>query len=218
MRIFDATFWDLKKQYIAFGAVAVLAVVAVVVSALGGQRFILLLTPFYLSILAALSLMIWEISVRKKLVMAALVILVGYLIELIGIKTGIIFGSYYYGTLMGFKLAGVPIIIGITWLVVTLSSWHIAGFGVISKAQKIILASFLAVTFDIILEQFAIVYGFWVWRAGAVPILNYITWFIVSALFLSMYSYFDKKPIPSLFIAFLLPLMAAFFWIMLIIA
>ena len=39
----------------------------------------------------------------------------GMLVEWIGVHTGYLFGSYDYGTVLGPKLLGVPLIIGINW-------------------------------------------------------------------------------------------------------
>ncbi|MEZ4690766.1 MAG: carotenoid biosynthesis protein [Ignavibacteria bacterium] len=44
--------------------------------------------------------------------------IVTVILEITGVKTGIIFGDYTYGDVLGFKLFGVPMIIGFNWLFV----------------------------------------------------------------------------------------------------
>ena len=47
--------------------------------------------------------------------------LLGYVTEVIGVKSGIIFGEYIYGNTLGIKLLDVPLIIGINWLMLVYS-------------------------------------------------------------------------------------------------
>ena len=39
------------------------------------------------------------------------------LTEAIGVNTGLLFGTYEYGANLGFKIFGVPLIIGVNWTV-----------------------------------------------------------------------------------------------------
>lgn len=99
--------------------------------------------------------------------------------EIIGVKTGVLFGSYRYGDVLGFAVAGVPLIIGINWMLVIL--------GAISLAQEIsrnllftsLITGLLAVAFDYILEPVAITLGYWHWSGGTPPLKNYCTWFVL---------------------------------------
>ncbi|MFW5803961.1 MAG: carotenoid biosynthesis protein [bacterium] len=52
----------------------------------------------------------------KFFVVSILIAIVGFLVEVLGVQTGIIFGSYQYGETLGPKLFQVPLIIGINWL------------------------------------------------------------------------------------------------------
>ena len=46
----------------------------------------------------------------------------GFFIEVIGVKTGFIFGSYYYGAAMGIKILAVPLLIGLNWSILVYST------------------------------------------------------------------------------------------------
>lgn len=172
--------------------------------------------PIFLAIMAAIMLIVWQAPPRAKVALAASVVVTGYIIELIGVHTHIIFGNYSYGSAMGYRLWGVPVTIGITWLMVTLSAWHIVQFGKLKTYQKFLLAGLLVIMLDLILEQFAVSYGLWAWRGGDIPLYNYICWFGFSQLFFAMYHFFIKKFVPNIYIASLLPMMATFFWLMLL--
>ena len=43
---------------------------------------------------------------------------VGVSVEIMGINTGILFGDYTYGDVLGFKLRDVPVLIGVNWFII----------------------------------------------------------------------------------------------------
>lgn len=106
--------------------------------------------------------------------------LVTFFLEAVGVETGLIFGEYSYGDTLGFKIFDVPLIIGFNWVLVIL--------GCLNLIQKYInniwLISFLvslsAVLFDYFLEPVAINLNYWSWEGVAVPLQNYIAWFLIS--------------------------------------
>lgn len=182
-----------------------------------GLAYVLTLTPIMLALLCIPVLLLWEgIAPRKKALLFTGVIMVGFLIELLGVHTAMLFGHYQYGDVLGYRAWGIPITIGITWFLVTLSAWQIVLFGALATAQRFLLAGALVVMFDLVLEQFAVAYGLWAWKGGSIPLYNYVCWFFLSQLFFFAYYYFYKRSKPSIFIAGLLPLMAIFFWLMLL--
>src|SRR5210317_2015499 len=63
----------------------------------------------------------------KGLVAALVVIAGGFAVELIGVQTGLLFGEYAYGSALGPKLMGVPLIIGVNWLAIVLASIGVIG-------------------------------------------------------------------------------------------
>lgn len=143
----------------------------------------------------------WNLSFT---VFALITFLTGYLVEVVGVKTGLIFGTYYYGKTLGFKLFSVPIIIGVNWLMLTYSS------GVISRAMvsSPILASFIGsvimVGLDVLIEPVAIALDFWKWSEGMIPLKNYLGWFIISFLLQILFHKlkFDKNNILAKYVLF----------------
>jgi putative membrane protein len=75
----------------------------------------------------------------------------------------------------------------------------------------IVDGALMATAFDWIMEPAAIKLGFWSWTGGEVPLLNYLTWFMVSLFILSIFSL--VKPKPHHFAVNLLLIQAAFFLI-----
>lgn len=106
----------------------------------------------------------------------------GYLVELLGITTQVIFGPYHYDTALGFKVAGVPPMIGINWLMlVYCSGMMFRGFK-LNIWLRSLLAALAMVLLDMVIEPMAIRYDFWTWDTidGHIPAQNFLAWFVVS--------------------------------------
>lgn len=123
----------------------------------------------------------------KTGLLAAVIILGGFLIELIGTKTGYLFGDYAYGESLGWRLFGVSVIIGVNWYAIVLASANIARYFKVNVFLQAIIAGLLCVGLDVVIEPVAIKYGFWTWENGDIPLFNYVTWFFFSVLFSLLY-------------------------------
>lgn len=119
-----------------------------------------------------------EINLFSKVF--GIIFLIGFLSELIGVHSGLIFGNYYYQNNLGFKLFEVPIVIGINWAILSIGAWNLSDFFSQNKLNRIIIGSILMVIFDFIMEPAAIHLNFWQWKSVHVPLLNYFSWFAVS--------------------------------------
>ena len=53
---------------------------------------------------------------------AALIFIAGILVEVAGVNTGLIFGSYSYGPTLGPKIFHTPVMIGVNWLMLVYAS------------------------------------------------------------------------------------------------
>ena len=74
------------------------------------------LTPYTL-LISAFILFIFHKKWNEKHILAfVLVFLGGLIIEIIGVRTGYIFGNYNYGNVLGIKVYDTPIVIGVNWL------------------------------------------------------------------------------------------------------
>ena len=137
----------------------------------------------------------------------------GMLVEMIGVKTGVLFGDYRYGPVLGPKLINVPLLIGINWFIVVycsgvvvtifhnwLKSKYTAEGRVLSPAilnfSFILDAALLTTFFDWLMEPVAVRLGFWFWNGtGEIPLFNYVCWFVISSLLLAVFRRlrFDKE-------------------------
>lgn len=112
---------------------------------------------------------------------------IGMVAEWIGVHTGYLFGDYMYGESMGSKWFGVPFIIGVNWVMLTIISASVLQTTKLHWVLKALGASILMLVLDLLIEPVAIVSDYWVW-AEEIPTSNFVDWFIV-AFFLQL-SYF----------------------------
>ena len=137
----------------------------------------------------SLSIFIAEKKKSKVFITYLSIFILGFIIEFIGVHTNYLFGNYSYGNALGYKLDGIPIIIGVNWIAIVVSSTSL------SKSIKFIKNDFLialisavfCTTMDYIIEPVAIKFDFWSWNNNIIPISNYIDWFIFSFFFSYIY-------------------------------
>ena len=138
------------------------------------------------------------------------IFLIGMITESLGVNYGLIFGDYEYGNNLGFKLFGVPYLIGVNWIILTVISGNIASF--ITKNRSIVLTiiigALLMLAMDFVMEPIAPKLDMWRFKNLIVPSSNYVGWLFVGLFTQVIYnSYFTKKEISvstNLYLAFFL--------------
>lgn len=157
------------------------------------QSLFLLLTPVNL-ILSAYFLFSKHIDFSKSFWLFTIIIFsAGYFVEVLGVQTKLIFGSYQYGNTLGPKFLDVPILMGLNWLNLIYAAGVVLNRLQIPNYLKSFLGAGILVLLDVFLEPVAMKYDFWSWENNLVPIQNYIAWFICSYLFLNLFYYLNFK-------------------------
>lgn len=142
------------------------------------------LTPFALLLSFTVLALSDESEHRRKLIIYLLFIYVtSFAIEVIGVYTGVIFGTYSYGNNLGVKLWETPLIIGANWFFLVYTSAAIFEKVKIAPALKVLLASSSMLAYDIVMEQVAPKLDMWDWKHPSVPFQNYLTWFLIALIF-----------------------------------
>jgi uncharacterized membrane protein len=108
--------------------------------------------------------------------------LVGFSAEWVGVHTGYLFGSYSYGSVLGFKLDQIPLMIGINWFILSYCVGNLLMRIKQNVWLTIILGALVLTGFDYLMEPVAIRFGFWTWTGGVIPWTNYLGWFLLSLL------------------------------------
>ena len=147
-------------------------------------------TPYTLLLTCFVFLIHQPISNKKFISSFFIIAFLGYVIEVIGTKTGILFGNYKYGNGLGFKLLDVPLVISINWAMLIC-----AGIIAVSKIFKnkfiVISVTALLVTFiDLIIEQVAHELDFWQFEGGLPGLHNYLGW--IGVVFFTSYIFYPS--------------------------
>ncbi|WP_339839399.1 carotenoid biosynthesis protein [uncultured Flavobacterium sp.] len=145
-------------------------------------------TPYTL-LLTCFVFLIHSPGVDKKFLVAFFSIaFLGFIIEVIGVKTGLIFGKYYYGDGLGFKVLEVPLIISINWAILICAGIRIVSGIFANKITSLLVAALLVTLIDLIIEQVAPKLDFWYFEEGLPGLHNYLGWIGV-AFFTSYFFY-----------------------------
>lgn len=135
-----------------------------------------------LNLLLTTGLFVWaNRDYRPRfLLVCGLVWVLTFFVEVAGVSTRVIFGSYDYGKSMGLQWLNVPLLIGANWLVLTLSAAGMVQHLRVPNTVRWALAAALMVALDWVIEPIAMQLDFWMWEGGMIPLQNYIAWFVVA--------------------------------------
>ena len=143
------------------------------------REHFLSLTP--LNLLLTVAVLFWNQENRNLRLagMCGFVFLFGFFIEVAGVKTGWIFGSYFYGKTLGLKILDVPLMIGVNWMMLV---YCIAA--VLQPIKNSLLSAFAGAAvmtlLDVLIEPVAIRLDFWHWSNELIPLQNFAAWFVLS--------------------------------------
>jgi len=142
----------------------------------------ILLTPVNLIVSLVVVLLFHPRWQRATALILFVSYLAGFSAEWFGVQTGLLFGEYHYGPVLGPKWQGTPFMIGVNWMLLVYCSGitlnHLIGNQ--SWWLRGILAALLMVGLDVLIEPVAMELDFWQWANDSVPLQNYIGWFMVA--------------------------------------
>ncbi|MEL6649164.1 MAG: carotenoid biosynthesis protein [Bacteroidota bacterium] len=152
------------------------------------------LVPLNLLLTLGLTLLFHKPWNQKIAIYLFIVFWVGYLVELIGVRTGAIFGEYTYGEALGPKVAGIPPMIGVNWVLLIYLTGNIAQSWIRNLWLGAAVGAALMVGLDALIEPMAVRYDFWTWSQGDIPLLNFFGWFVISYLLHLGFYLIESKP------------------------
>ena len=167
-------------------------------------------TPLNLALMLIILIVNMSNIVKQEILSIFSIFFIGMLAEGLGVNYGLIFGKYDYGNNLGFKLFGVPFLIGINWIMLTIISGSIASclFKTERKFLTITCGALLMLAMDFVMEPIAPKLDLWQFENLVVPLSNYFGWFIIGLITQTIYKLqFLKKEISvssNLYIAFFL--------------
>ena len=147
-------------------------------------------TSINLSLMSIIVFTNIKLTNKNQIFSLLLIFLVGMLSEFIGVNYGLIFGEYTYGNNLGFKLFGVPLLIGLNWVILTVICANIASILIKNNSilLMIILGTTLMLIMDFVMEPIAPKLDLWKFKNLVVPTSNYIGWLIISILTQTIYN------------------------------
>ena len=158
------------------------------------------------NLLLSFGLLLWTQSEKNVPFFLFLIsaVVIGFVSELIGVNTALLFGEYQYGTNLGMQWKGVSLVIGVNWFIIV----YCSGISITTLLQKIVErngeassdpstiiktlsvvvdGATLAVLFDWIMEPVAVKLNYWKWLSADIPLFNYLCWFLISAILLILF-------------------------------
>lgn len=131
---------------------------------------------------------------------AAIALLATIAIEIVGVKTGVPFGTYEYDLdRLGPTLLQVPLLIPFAWFMMLYPAWLIVGDLVKARVPAVLMSALLMATWDLYLDPQMVNEGYWTWFNSGVPsqeipISNFFGWFITAAIIFTLISIFVGEP------------------------
>ncbi len=118
---------------------------------------------------------------------------VTFIIEAAGVNTGMIFGEYSYGEVLGPGIFGTPLIIGLNWVFVLTGLIILSEKLFYKTSLLVIFSAALAVVFDYFMEPVAVKLAYWIWLGGDIPFQNYAAWYFTALIAAVLFRIFKVK-------------------------
>ena len=147
------------------------------------SSFFLSLTPYMLLFSFLIVYLEEGRWVIRNILAILLIIAFSFGAEYLGVNYGYLFGNYNYGAILGFKYYQVPLIISLTWAMLSIAARSLVNLVTNRYAISAFLSAIVITAYDFLLELVAVRFGWWYWDNGDIPIFNYVCWFILSFVF-----------------------------------
>ena len=169
-------------QWLLFAIAAVFHIVGIVGIGILHQASILHATSFHLLLMGGLLFASYYNSLRRFLIWSLAIFILCFAAEWVGVHYGWLFGGYSYGGTLGSKLQGIPLLIGLNWLLVVAGAVSLTQHLRLPPWGIVIVSATFATGYDWLLEPLAVRLQYWSWHEGRVPAYNYLCWWGLSAL------------------------------------
>lgn len=188
-------FLDNNKKFVKLFVVVFYAVGIAGMAWQVSYPFFVRLIPFALIMSLMLLACYQEKYTLKNSISFLFVFLAGFLVEVWGVNTGVVFGEYSYASGLGPKLLGTPLIIGVNWLLLVYTTASILEKTGFRSTYKIFIGALLMLVYDFFMEQIAPDMDMWHWQGNKVPMHNYLAWFLIALLFHSIFKVLRIKTV-----------------------
>ena len=135
-----------------------------------------------LNLVLTLGLFLWanDFYPLRFVLMCFFIYGLAFFVEVAGVHTQKMFGSYWYGQTLGLKWLNVPLLIGANWLLLVLCTAGMVQAVKVPAMLRWLLAAVLMTALDWLIEPVAVRLHFWQWQNNHIPLQNFVGWFITS--------------------------------------
>ena len=114
----------------------------------------------------------------------------GFAVEVLGVHTGVPFGSYAYSDDLGPRLFGVPPLVGLAWTMLAWPAAIAARRLVDGRLARVVVGAWALAAADVFLDPQLVATGAWRWRDPTphlpgvtdVPLTNFAGWLLVAVV------------------------------------
>ena len=185
---------SINKVHISIAVLFIFYVVGLVGITSDHSDFFLSLTPLNLLLTLAI-LLVNHSDWNRVWWIFPLTAFAGLVVEIIGVNTGFPFGQYEYGWVLGPKILNTSVVIGVNWLILLYATNSMTKpLSIKSPFIRAAISALMMVFLDFLIEPIAITLDFWSWSEPAIPMTNYLAWFVISFIL----SAFWQKSTPAL--------------------
>lgn len=160
---------------------------AIIGITLGYFEWFISKTELNLLIIALLLTINYPLLSVKNILFFLSIFVCGFAVEWLGVNYGLLFGKYAYGENLGYKLGGVPLLIGVNWAVLIMTCGAITNKLSTHPVIKAFAGALLMVLLDFFMELPAPIFDFWEFDGGKAPLQNYVAWFAISFMMLLVF-------------------------------
>lgn len=129
----------------------------------------------------------------------------GLAVEIAGVHTGYPFGAYAYTGALGVRLFGVPLLIGLAWLMFAWPAAVVAARIVRAYPLRVLVGGWGLAAWDLFLDPQLVAAGGWRWTDPAphlpgvptVPVTNYGGWLFVALAVSALLQLVVRRPAPG---------------------
>ena len=151
------------------------------------------LVPSHLMLMLLLMMISGYDGSSSSVIFAVAVYTAGFLVEVAGVGTRLIFGSYSYGSTLGIKLWQTPLLIGVNWFLLVYTTGVFLSAYKLNRYLLALIGAVVLVGIDFLIEPVAVKYDYWSWSGGVIPLQNYVGWFFVSFIMFILFNSFNFR-------------------------
>ena len=142
------------------------------------------------------SLIILIFSEKKLFILLLIAGVLGFIYELIGVKSGLLFGNYHYTDVFNIKLFSIPIVMISAWIIIL--NFTLSFIENIQKKYFILVGAITMVVVDLLIDPVA-VHGLNIWewdnsgKYYGIPSHNFLGWFLLSITILIPFQFINYR-------------------------